>query len=658
MPLNVALLEENARLRGKCQQMKLQRETADTATSTFEDISSLPGIVKHARTAGRVLEEVQRLLEAKGKKDQSDVTSVRFHVVGSPTFKPAKPDFLMTQTLSDATENNTTQKSTQPSQASNPDSMSDDKNTIVAQNAAICELKRERDQLKTSLSSQSQLVSTLQKSLTETQRELNQLLQKYQNVAQRAEAALSAEKKYKDTILEQKEVIANYAAQLVEAEGQTSYYKGELDRLNEQHIKYRAAQRVVNQANERNIEHLKAALERATSQQSAMSHSGASTQQPKRLSDDAPPSESDPLDVAAYKAEAIMYRDRYDADMAVLRKVIADQESENEDFRKRVEEIIGTMHSDEEWTRLVAKYEISQCRVRELEGQYQGKKQLAESLQERCFKLTTDLESLQTEMRRAKETIVKKKVEIVQKDALVKDYHQKITELIATNAAHEEKLKNLSTVHLHKEALVANWKSKNEELSRQVEHLKNVEKDLNTAREALKKCKADLQRKDAMLKTWKERCDSCAQELANLKSSTSTLIDPKVHSSTEEARRAAERRMGMAERERQALARREEQLRRGVGKVVEGWVWWNRKNEFRGEQGQGDIEGWGGANAEIEERAREISKTILNLDFSSIVAPATQTAASKTLQHLECILAREDFESDLVEFLCGLFLPR
>ncbi|KAH6598807.1 hypothetical protein BASA61_002770 [Batrachochytrium salamandrivorans] len=112
------------------------------------------------------------------------------------------------------------------------------------QNVVISDLKEEREWLLKALEKASAKNTVLNKNLDELKTTILELESKFNQLMGEAEVAMATERITRETIEEQKETIAQYADQVLDLAKQIEAYRDQVDRLHEEHKKYKHAQSI------------------------------------------------------------------------------------------------------------------------------------------------------------------------------------------------------------------------------------------------------------------------------------------------------------------------------------------------------------------------------------------------------------------------------
>ncbi|KAJ3050912.1 hypothetical protein HK097_008104 [Rhizophlyctis rosea] len=476
---------------------------------------------------------------------------------------------------------------------------------------------------------QTKIIKDLNRSLSESQKELEELRQKSEMVVQHAEASLHAEKSLRDSIAQKERVIVDYMRQLGDSENRAQQLAAEVSEMKLQHERYIATQKLIHDTNEKSIAHLKKALDRAleTRQDRHAAEAAKESETPAEGST----TEDEPLDTAGIRK----YKDRYVADVDVLRKLLEQSERDKEQFMKQTDELIGTMHSEEEWTRLRAKCEVSESIADKLQQQVQESARALKHLQGQCDQLNVDKDLLATDLKRAKDASVRQRTESARKDALIREHVQKIKDLELAVFRLETKLKTLGAAHHHKDTLLKTLKLKRDDLTDQLDQKTSLENDLGTARDMLRKAEANVTRKDVLVKKWREKYEGVVKELETARTALSSSLDPKSLSTSEKARRTAESRIADLEKRLIQNAAMFDRFKRAVLVALEDVIWRKTKDVEDGVSrledefarivgGQVDLgvgkEGEGRkVEREVFKKAEVISRQVLDLELQDVL---------------------------------------
>ncbi|KAI8810174.1 hypothetical protein BJ742DRAFT_210421 [Cladochytrium replicatum] len=247
------------------------------------------------------------------------------------------------------------------------------------------------------------------------------------------------------------------------------------------------------------------------------------------------------------------------------------------------------------------------------------KQLVIESLQERVLNLGSRATIQKNEIRRLNEVETRQKVDITRLDSVVRQLHDKFTELDCQRRNAESKLKSAVAQLNVRENTIQTLRSKleaNESL------LKTYQDNANSTdglKDALKKARADLSKKDGLVRGWATKCENLSKELQATRKDVEDSVRSRVgiakkseelkeevrmlKGRLEQCERAFRRTLEIAFEERDSHRR---QSRREV-MAAEREKRAKEKGDTIGERVVGD---------EVWMRAKDISKRILNLDLT------------------------------------------
>ncbi|TPX71378.1 hypothetical protein SpCBS45565_g01116 [Spizellomyces sp. 'palustris'] len=555
----------------------------------------------------------------------------------------------------------------------------------LSQAALIDKLTAELDAEKSKSREQTKELDDMKFLIKDSQQELENLKQKYHLLSVRAESALTAEQNLRKALSEHKDMLNKYEEQIVEGDSHMKYYKAELDRLSAEYKRYKAAQKLVNESNDKNIEHLKELLNKAL-ERSTLS-----------------PEHKDVLLSPSISAELKMYRDGYEGEIALLQTQLRTSTLEKDEIEKRLQisqqeverlrrEAMRARNLDQDSLALKLKAEETLRKFANVKVELVKERSLTHALQHQIEELTNAQET-HARIRKKKEHLISNmRAEITRKNALIKESQAALHKLTASFKELEQKHKVLGSSQMSKDAMISNLKAKNDTLAHQIEAMSKERGHMadNKIKELERKWKMELKRKGEIADSWKSRWEhvskvlsfstlvpmllhpttpnpSDLKELETLRIHTQTLISPKQHTSTIESLRFATKRLQTAEEIAQQWQHKHEQLQRALERIVENLV----HQKALGDVALYELPPVGDTDATMDpavlEKAKEISKRILNVDYDNIIAPSTtmsqdsgidvlsvfdsNTLRMSYVQRMKELLLRPHFEEELVRLV-------
>ncbi|KAJ3037304.1 hypothetical protein HDV00_001799 [Rhizophlyctis rosea] len=512
------------------------------------------------------------------------------------------------------------------------------------------------------LAEQTKIIKDLDRSLAQNQYELNQLREKSKTVAERAEASLAAEQVWQNTIAEQRQTITTCTQELSNSQEQVKHLEEEVERLKGVNARHKASQKFLRNANERNVAHLKSALNRAMGTQERQSQSDVDTTMGKEPDPDLSESSGE----VTYKMHLRMYTERYETELNLLHQMLEESKREKELLVKQTDELLLRLPSEEEWQRLRTKCYLSESIADKLQQQLQETTRSTKILKTQYEQLAKDHESLLKDLKRTKEAMHRQRKESTRKDARLRDFTVKIKSFEAMKISLESKLKTMITAQMNKDHLIRDLKQKRDEMAKQLAQKISTEEELAAARSAVKRWEADALRKEVLLKRWKEKFGEADKERQQTHTLLTKSVDPKIHASSELARRNAEARIDLLEKKVLESRVVLDKLKKGLIGALEdgmrrGLVGRDRSGEFDAfmkivKEQCGELVSDGEKSVEEVERdvlgkARMISKQVLDMDLSDVMSSDSGVGSVQMEQRWQDILSSESIEINLTKFL-------
>ncbi|KNC97843.1 uncharacterized protein SPPG_06839 [Spizellomyces punctatus DAOM BR117] len=608
--ISISVLTENARLRAECSALKkaLEKSAKPQSVSFTNEQSS-----------GQIAEEVNRLLSKAPQRSARVPSPVRQHVR------------RVDQTCQTDTIN--LHKCSHQSQAALVDKLTAELNAEKSQSRKNA---KELDDMKFLLK--------------DSQQELKNLQQKYHILSVRAESALTAEQNLRNALSEHKDMLNKYEDQIVEGDSQVKHYKTELDRLSAEYKRYKAAQKLVNESNDKNIEHLKELLKKALERPTSSTEN------------------KDVLLSPSIAAELKMYRDGYEGEIALLQTQLRTLTLEKDEIEKRLQisqqeverlrqEAMRARKLDQDALALNLKVEETLRKFAKVKLELVKERSFSHALQHQIEDLTTAQET-NTRIRKKKEHLISNmRAEITRKNALIKESQTELHKLTTSFKELEQKHKALGSSQTSKDAMISNLKAKNDTLAHQIEAMSKEREHVadSKMKEVERKWKMELKRKGEMADSWKSRWEQVSKELETLRKHTQTFISPKQHTSTIESLHLATKRLQTAEERAQQWQHKHEQLQRALERIVENLV--HQKTLGGGSLYElppvGDTDST--MDPAVLEKAKEISKRILNVDYDNIMAPSTTMSQDSGIDILS-VFDSNDLRMSYVQRMKELFL--
>ncbi|KAI9104568.1 hypothetical protein DFS34DRAFT_200740 [Phlyctochytrium arcticum] len=243
------------------------------------------------------------------------------------------------------------------------------------------------------------------------------------------------------------------------------------------------------------------------------------------------------------------------------------------------------------------------------------------------------------------------------------------------NKTLEQKYRALQTANASKDATVNNLKQRQDELDSRLSRITQENEAQLEARvkEVAKKWRNDLKRKEEIAQHWRTRHDEALKEVETLKERISSSVTAKQHSHALESLRSAMNRVDASERKLAAMHTRTHHLEKALKTAVEGLVSARRVRALDAARFQIPTVVQSGVPVDpalemaVEQKAREISQRIFNVDYDSFMAPDLSTSQDSgvdlhystdsnerkryALTRLDQIMRSSDSGDELCDFL-------
>ncbi|KAJ3090262.1 hypothetical protein HK102_004278, partial [Quaeritorhiza haematococci] len=444
-------------------------------------------------------------------------------------------------------------------------------------------------------------------------------------LSERAEGAMRSERTWREIAAEHKEAAQEQLRKVVGLETNVEFYKNQVQVLTEEQRQYKEVQGVVNDANKRNIAHLKGIIEKSLGKipelidvrklkhsssnaslettttnastttattSSGMTASGTSSS----LSSSGEHGAAGGLAMAdAVEAETRMHKDRYEVDSLVMSKRIEHLERQNRSLQTQLDKALKIKTAEEEWCALMTKHRVAEDQVKALKESLAQKTRVVDLVQERLFNLNNDCGILKSEIQRQKGAYARVKVDLANKDAKLKDLEKKCKELIETNTALEVKTKNLTSNHSQKDNLAKDLRSKLETTQIELEQLRGMVDRTEALREALRKCKDEIARKESQTAMWKKRVEEMTEELESLKSTRTKQVPADKLNAANNRFQQCESKLTEAESRLREVVHQRSQVERALDRFMDAVFWEMGKRERK--RRMRDVEARAGARS-------------------------------------------------------------
>ncbi|KAJ1341981.1 hypothetical protein BSLG_003481 [Batrachochytrium salamandrivorans] len=495
------------------------------------------------------------------------------------------------------------------------------------QNVVISDLKEEREWLLKALEKASAKNTVLNKNLDELKTTILELESKFNQLMGEAEVAMATERITRETIEEQKETIAQYADQVLDLAKQIEAYRDQVDRLHEEHKKYKHAQSILHRMNQMHAQHLKANLpDRFDPDSGRMKKEPASGQNLSHAD-----SLSNPIAMVEMQWLADRRKDQDQIEM--LQKTIQGLERENRATREKLEASLATMHSESEWESAADEYSKEK-----------------KTLKDRIAKIKEDL------------TIRDKSLKIAQSRLV--EYEKTLISMKS-----DQSVLGLITfaVQIHKDAIIKDLKTKLGVATQNGNTEIMGQSTVDGVHDEVKACRLEISKKLILIRQWKTKANSLEKEMSTLKSATQNLIDPKMCEALQSHLKLTRQRVKDAETYVSRYTVREQQFIEAVKQLTMFIhqhippVDMNLFSKDATNTKTSGIEGCGVQDnetlydtEEVIQAAREISKRYLQVDLCQILVEPQSRHSTDVMERLKAILNQDVFKDDLVGFIVDM----
>ncbi|KAH6593830.1 hypothetical protein BASA50_007056 [Batrachochytrium salamandrivorans] len=515
------------------------------------------------------------------------------------------------------------------------------------QNVVISDLKEEREWLLKALEKASAKNTVLNKNLDELKTTILELESKFNQLMGEAEVAMATERITRETIEEQKETIAQYADQVLDLAKQIEAYRDQVDRLHEEHKKYKHAQSILHRMNQMHAQHLKANLpDRFDPDSGRMKKEPASGQNLSHAD-----SLSNPIAMVEMQWLADRRKDQDQIEM--LQKTIQGLERENRATREKLEASLATMHSESEWVLMFAKLTVSQDECTKANSKIESLGCVIEILQSQISLLESAADEYSKEKKTLKDRIAKIKEDLTIRDKSLKIAQSRLVEYEKDINKHEIRSKRIRSHY------IGGNPNGNTEIMGQ--------STVDGVHDEVKACRLEISKKLILIRQWKTKANSLEKEMSTLKSATQNLIDPKMCEALQSHLKLTRQRVKDAETYVSRYTVREQQFIEAVKQLTMFIhqhippVDMNLFSKDATNTKTSGIEGCGVQDnetlydtEEVIQAAREISKRYLQVDLCQILVEPQSRHSTDVMERLKAILNQDVFKDDLVGFIVDM----
>ncbi|KAH9272334.1 hypothetical protein BASA83_005427 [Batrachochytrium salamandrivorans] len=568
------------------------------------------------------------------------------------------------------------------------------------QNVVISDLKEEREWLLKALEKASAKNTVLNKNLDELKTTILELESKFNQLMGEAEVAMATERITRETIEEQKETIAQYADQVLDLAKQIEAYRDQVDRLHEEHKKYKHAQSILHRMNQMHAQHLKANLpDRFDPDSERMKKKPTSGQNLSHAD-----SLSNPIAMVEMQWLADRRKDQDQIEM--LQKTIQGLERENRATREKLEASLATMHSESEWVLMFAKLTVSQDECTKANSKIESLGCVIEVLQSQISLLESAADEYSKEKKTLKDRIAKIKEDLTIRDKSLKIAQSRLVEYEKDINKHEIRSKRIrshyivfmvffwdcqlekmdlalvycaysripsyleplySAVQIHKDAIIKDLKTKLGVATQNGNTEIMGQSTVDGVHDEVKACRLEISKKLILIRQWKTKANSLEKEMSTLKSATQNLIDPKMCEALQSHLKLTRQRVKDAEAYVSRYTVREQQFIEAVKQLTMFIhqhippVDMNLFSKDATNTKTSGIEGCGVQDnetlydtEEVIQAAREISKRYLQVDLCQILVEPHARHSTDVMERLKAILNQDVFKDDLVGFIVDM----
>ncbi|KAJ1328402.1 hypothetical protein BSLG_010134 [Batrachochytrium salamandrivorans] len=530
------------------------------------------------------------------------------------------------------------------------------------QNVVISDLKEEREWLLKALEKASAKNTVLNKNLDELKTTILELESKFNQLMGEAEVAMATERITRETIEEQKETIAQYADQVLDLAKQIEAYRDQVDRLHEEHKKYKHAQSILHRMNQMHAQHLKANLpDRFDPDSERMKKKPTSGQNLSHAD-----SLSNPIAMVEMQWLADRRKDQDQIEM--LQKTIQGLERENRATREKLEASLATMHSESEWESAADEYSKEK-----------------KTLKDRIAKIKEDLTIRDKSLKIAQSRLVEYEKDINKHEIRSKrirshyivfmvffwDCQLEKMDLALVYCAYSRIPSYLeplySAVQIHKDAIIKDLKTKLGVATQNGNTEIMGQSTVDGVHDEVKACRLEISKKLILIRQWKTKANSLEKEMSTLKSATQNLIDPKMCEALQSHLKLTRQRVKDAEAYVSRYTVREQQFIEAVKQLTMFIhqhippVDMNLFSKDATNTKTSGIEGCGVQDnetlydtEEVIQAAREISKRYLQVDLCQILVEPHARHSTDVMERLKAILNQDVFKDDLVGFIVDM----
>ncbi|KAJ3128365.1 hypothetical protein HK098_004612 [Nowakowskiella sp. JEL0407] len=363
--------------------------------------------------------------------------------------------------------------------------------------------------ISTSSSSSLKQQLSLSQSLYETKHELQLMEEIHQQQKEKMATMLNADKKIKEALLHEKEEKAVLGRKVDELQKIFEIQKIDLQQKGEEIRNMIDSHRIVSKANEDTINHLKSTIDKVLLNKS---NTELTYSYPKLPESDLKQYPSSNHKITALEAQIQTYRDRYESDIVVLQHIVAEYKSKNAKLEKQLQYASANSRSDEEWAELMSRICVAENDLNEYTSKLSLKQNQIDSLYETIIDMNNEAKVLKADFKRVKDMYTKQRVELFQKDSILRDVTLKHTEALENISKLELKLKTLSATLSSKQNLVVSLKST---LSQERSKIADIEANTGNHEEQqqVRTLKERTERCSALAKFWKFKFEALQRDL-------------------------------------------------------------------------------------------------------------------------------------------------
>jgi chromosome segregation ATPase len=472
----------------------------------------------------------------------------------------------------------------------------------VSQEAKLSLIEQERDQYKQSYDLEKQINHELNVSLEQLRSDAQQLEEQFTKLSNDAEIALASERLANDTVHKHLKTIQEQKQRIVKLEAD----------LEEMTCRYGKV--------ERDYEILSRTVTTAEEVRKHM--------QPR-------------IDPVIYlESEWAKDRTKYYTETEHLKAQLESAMMRNQLLKSELESKVSGMPQPTEYAETLAKLSLSQDEVKRLSNELRSSQSQIVTLEAQLEKLRTIQSSTLTRMKNAQFQVSLMKKDTERKENMIKEHTSDLETMRREIERLQAKVK-LDTNNTHsKDLIIRDYKSKIRLLESLTEDRKQDEVVLLSLQNNLKVQKLELNRKNDLVKHWKERfmklekVSETNKELQDANRSKLDSVDKRVVANLELTAKNSKDTIKKLNQKLQQLMRRDEQFSNVVERLA---------SMMSTAQVHDPPPLISGLDADkVDEMAQNLAKTLLDVDWSDLVKTTTSFDCSKDVKDMYCQLTQTE----------------